>query len=180
MRMDLATRGTVLLVAATIVVGISILANGMPSRLLNGLAGILWFAAAAMLVIAAVRISRNGSLWVGIVALTAVVAFVVRPSDMLLAAVGFLACGAIAQLLARDGRLIWSVLIPALYLPLHIGTAVIKAVVRSIEGQESSIRTDPPPTAALVPLLMVVAAVVGGLLVQRVRHQDNTAVGRLT
>lgn len=180
MRMDLATRGTVLLVAATIVVGISILANGMPSRLLNGLAGILWFAAAAMLVIAAVSISRSGSLWLGILVLTAVVAFVVRPSDMLLAAVGFLACGAIAQLLARDGRLIWSVLIPALYLPLHIGTAVIKAVVRSIEGQESSIRTDPPPTAALVPLLMVVAAVVGGLLVQRIRHQDGTAVGRLT
>ncbi len=181
MRTDLATRGTWLLLLATIVVGLSIILDGTPSRILNGLAGIMWFGAAAMLVVAGMRLSRRAGLWIGLVALTAVVAFVVKPSDLLLATIGFVACGAIAQLLAGDGRLIWSVLIAALYLPLHIGTAVIRALVRSISGHEAAIRTDPPPTAALVPLAMLLAAIAGGLLVQKFRQErGDVRLGRLT
>ena len=181
MRMDLATRATLLLLGATIVVGCSIIADGTLSRLLNGVAGVMWFGAAALLVVSGLRLSRRASLWFGLVALTAAVAFIVRPSDMLFAAIGFTLCGAIAQVLAGDGRLIWSVLVPALYLPLHIGAAVIKAVLRSIDGQEAAIRTEPPPTAALVPFLMLLAAILGGMFVQWVRQQKGLArTGRLT
>lgn len=181
MRTDLATRGTWLLLVATIVVGISIILNGTPSRIFNGLAGIMWFGAAAMLVVAGMRLSRRPGLWVGLIALTTLVAFVVKPSDLVFASIGFVVCGAVAQLLAGDGRLLWSVLVTALYLPLHIGTAVIRALVRSMSGHEATIRTDPPPTAALVPFVMLIAAVVGGMLVQRLRQGDRVSrVGRLT
>jgi hypothetical protein len=182
MRSNLALSGTWLLLAATIVVGLSILLEGAVSRALNGMAGVMWFGAAAMLVTAGLRLQRSPRLWVGLVALTSVVAFVVRPSDLLLAVIGFVTCGALALLLAGDGRLLWSTLVVGLYLPLHIGTAVIKAVVRTISGTEASIRTDPPPTAAMVPLVMLGAALLGGLMVQRFRSgasQDSvTGLGK--
>jgi hypothetical protein len=167
MRTNLAISGTWLLLAATIVVGISIVLEGAVSRALNGVAGVMWFGAAAMLVVAGLRINRSPKLWGGLLLLTAVVAFVVTPSDLLFAAIGFVTCGAVAIALAGDGRLLWSTLVVGMYLPMHIGTAVTKAVVRSITGNEASLRTDPPPTAAIVPLVMLGAALVGGLLVQR-------------
>jgi hypothetical protein len=173
MRTNLASSGTWLLLAATIVVGLSILLDGAVSRALNGMAGVMWFGAAALLVTAGLRLQRSPRLWVGLVALTSVVAFIVRPSDLLFAIIGFVTCGAVAMLLAGDGRLLWSTLVVGLYLPLHIGTAVLKAVVRTMSGTEASIRTDPPPTAALVPLVMLGAALLGGLLVQRLGSRSG-------
>ena len=167
MRMNLATSGTWLLLAATIVVGISILLDGAVSRALNGVAGVMWFAAAAMLVVAGMRVNHGARLWVGLLVSTAFVAFIVTPSDLLFAAIGFITSGAIAVVLAGDGRMLWSTVVVGLYLPMHIGTAVVKAVVRSMAGNEASLRTDPPPTAAVVPLVMLGAALLGGLLVQR-------------
>lgn len=174
---DLRSRPVILLLIATLVVGVSILASGTPSRILNGIGGIMWFAAAAWLVWTALQISRRTSLWGALIVLTAVVAFVVRPSDLILATLGFLVCGALAGLLAGDGRLIWPTLIVALYLPMHIGTAVLKAVVRSIQGNEASIRTDPPPTAALVPIVMLIAAIAGGLLIERLAPASSRTAG---
>jgi hypothetical protein len=66
--------------------------------------------------------------------------------------------------------LLWAKLVPAFYLPMHIGTAVLKAVGRSILGMESSIRSEPPPTAAIVPAVMVAAALAGGWIAQRVKR----------
>lgn len=174
---DLRSRPVILLLIATLVVGVSILASGAPAKVLNGIAGIMWFAAAAWLVWSALQISRRGSLWCAIILLTAVVAFVVRPSDLVLAALGFLICGALAALVAGDRRLIWPILVVALYLPMHIGTAVFKAVVRSIQGSEASLRTDPPPTAALVPLVMLIAAIAGGLLIERLMPAHSGPAG---
>jgi len=98
-----------------------------------------------------------------------VVAFVIKPSDLVLASVGFGGAGLIAGILVQRDPIFWAKMIPAFYLPLHIGTAILKAVGRNALGMESSIRTDPPPTAAVVPAIMLGAALVGGWLARSIR-----------
>jgi carbon starvation protein CstA len=113
-----------------------------------------------------------------VVCLTVVVAFIVRPSDLLLAAVGFGGAGLIVASLAQNHELLWVKLIPALYLPFHIGTALLGALVRSMTGTEASIRSEPPPTTAIVPLTMVVAALVGGYVAVSIKARRSRADDR--
>lgn len=169
--------GTLVLLAATILVAISILLDGAPARIFNGVAGITWFTATALLVMAGWKASRRRSLWLALIVLTAVVAFVVKPTDMMLALVGFGPAGFAVGMLARDGRVLWGTLVAGLYLPFHIGTAVLKAIGRSLTGGEASIRSEPPPTAALVPLAMLLAAMAGAALASYIvtRNQDGEA-----
>lgn len=172
--------GTALLVIATLVVGISILAGGDTGRALNGFSGICWFVAAGMLVTATLKSSREVAPWVIALGLTAVVAFVIRPSDLLLASVGFGVTGALMGAIAPHHEILWVKLVPALYLPFHIGTAVVKAMIRSMTGAEASIRSEPPPTAAIVPLMMMGAALIGGHLAVAIKarrsHHGNRRV----
>lgn len=158
---------TTTLAAATVIVGASIVADGTLAKGLNGVAGITWFASSAMMAIEGRRRGATPLQWAGILALTAGVAFVIRPSDLTLAVAGFVPAGFVAGAAMRRNPLFWAKAIPAFYLPLHIGTAVLKAASRSALGMESSIRTDPPPTAAVVPAVMLGAAVAGGWLADR-------------
>lgn len=169
--------GTLILLVATILVAISILLDGTPARLFNGVAGITWFSATALLAMAGLKASRRRALWAVLIGLTAVVAFVVRPTDMLLAIVGFGPAGFLVGMLARDGRVLWGTLVAGLYLPFHIGTAVLKAVGRSLTGGEASIRSEPPPTAALVPFVMLLAAMAGAAVASYLiaRNTDGEA-----
>ncbi|CAA9564128.1 MAG: hypothetical protein AVDCRST_MAG43-2176 [uncultured Thermomicrobiales bacterium] len=179
--MGLERSGTALLVLATLVVAASILAGGDVGRALNAFGGIGWFLAAGMLVSAAVRSSRQYMTWAAVIGLTAVVAFVVRPSDLILAAVGFGSAGIVVGTLAQNRELLWVTLVPALYLPFHIGTAVLKATVRSLMGTEPGIRSDPPPTAAIVPIVMVVAALAGGYAAMSIKaHRSDPDEGRFS
>lgn len=159
------------LAVATVIVGASIVADGQMARALNGVAGMTWFASSAMFIVEGRRRGSTPLQWAGIIALTSVVAFVVRPSDIVLASIGFVPAAFVAGLLAKRDPMLWAKLVPALYLPLHIGTAVLKAVGRDVLGMESSIRTEPPPTAAIVPVVMLLAAVAGGLLASWVRSR---------
>lgn len=158
------------LVTATVIVGTSIIADGQLARALNGVAGLTWFASSAMFIVEGRRRGSTPLQWTGITALTAVVAFVVRPSDMLLATIGFVPAGFVAARIAGRDPMLWAKMIPALYLPLHIGTAVLKAAGRSALGLESSIRTEPPPTAAVVPAVMLGAALVGGWIARKLNR----------
>lgn len=155
-------RATATLAAATVIVGASIVAEGDVARGLNGLAGMTWFASSAMFLYEGKKRGATAMQWAGILALTAGVAFVIRPSDLALAIAGFAPAGFVAGALMRRDPIFWAKLIPALYLPMHIGTAVLKAAGRSALGIESSIRTEPPPTAAIVPAVMLGAAIAGG------------------
>lgn len=161
--------GMALLVVATLLVAASIVASGDVGRALNALGGVCWFLAAGMLVSTALGSSHRPRMWAVVISLTAVVAFVVRPSDLALAAIGFGGAGILVGMLARDHELLWVTLVPALYLPFHIGTAVLKATVRSMMGVEATIRSEPPPTAAVVPVMMVAAALVGGYAAMSIR-----------
>lgn len=158
------------LAVATVVVGASIVADGDVAKALNGVAGLTWFASSAMFIVEGRRRGSTSLQWAEITALTAVVAFVIKPSDIVLASIGFVPAALVAGMMVKRDPMLWAKMIPALYLPLHIGTAILKAVGRNVLGMESSIRTDPPPTAAIVPFVMLAAAIVGGWLSTRLRR----------
>ncbi|HWV24529.1 MAG TPA: hypothetical protein VNZ58_10085 [Thermomicrobiales bacterium] len=157
------------LATATVIVGASIVADGMLAKGLNGAAGLTWFASSALFIVEGRNRGSNPMQWAGTIGLTAVVAFVIKPSDLALATVGFGGAGAVTALAVKRDPLLWAKMIPALYLPLHIETAVAKAAGRSALGMEASLRTDPPPTAAVVPAVMLAAAVAGGWIANRFR-----------
>lgn len=163
--MNFEKTGTLVLVAATILVAFSILLDGAAARLLNGAAGLAWFSAATLMAIAAWQTAPRKVVWLAAVGLTALVAFVVTPSAFVPAIVGFGVAGAAIAFVARRDIVLWAKVVVGLYLPLHIATAVAKAVYRGATGGEASLRTDPPPTAALVPLVMLLAAVASASLV---------------
>lgn len=160
-------KASVTLAAATVIVGASIIADGDLARGLNGVAGLTWFASSAMFIMEGRKRGVTALQWSGIVALTAAVAFVIKPSDLALAIAGFAPAGFVAARIMNTSPVFWAKVVPALYLPLHIGTAVLKAAGRSALGMESSIRTEPPPTAAMVPAVMLSAAIAGGWVASR-------------
>lgn len=160
-------RATVTLAVATVIVGASVVTDGALSRGLNGIAGLTWFASSAMFVIEGRRRGASALQWAGIAALTAGVAFVIKPSDLTLAIAGFAPAGFLAGVIGRKDPMLWAKLVPALYLPMHIGTAVLKAAGRNMLGLEASIRTEAPPIAGVVPLVMLGAAMAGGWLANK-------------
>lgn len=156
--------GIIGLALGALLVGVAIVMDSDVGRAVNGVGGVLWFASTALLTIVAVRDRPPVWLW-GVLALVVVtVAFVVKPSAIVPAMVGFVPAGFLLAAVAPRSKLLWAALVPAWYLPAHIGTAIIKSAVSSMLGNEASLRTDPPPTAAIVPLLMVVFALAGGAL----------------
>ena len=164
-RLERIATGT--LATATVIVGASIIADGTLAKGLNGVSGLTWFASSAMFAIEGRRRGAPGMQWAGTLGLTAAVAFLIRPSDLVLATIGFGGAGLLAGYYANRNPVFWAKMIPAFYLPLHIGTAVLKAAGRSALGMESSIRTDPPPTAAIVPAVMLAAAIAGGWIASK-------------
>jgi hypothetical protein len=167
--------GTSALIGATVIVGAAIAIDGQVGRILNGTGGMIWFGAAGLLAWAAAKSGELRTKWLVAIGLTAVVAFVAKPTDLINATVGLGIAGAAMASLVRDRQILWATLVPALYLPAHIGTAILKAIGRNILGMESSIRSEPPPTASVVPLVMVAAAIVGGWIVSRWRDRSATA-----
>jgi hypothetical protein len=164
---------TVTLGAATLIVGASIVTDGSLAKVLNGIVGVTWFASSAMFALEGRRRGAPVTQWVGVLGLTVAVAFLIRPSDLVLATIGFGGAGLAAGLLASRDPMLWAKMIPAFYLPMHIGTAVLKAVGRILTGMEASIRTEPPPTAAMVPAVMLVMVMGGGWVASRIRGQSR-------
>lgn len=171
--MKLEVFGTIALAAATVIVGASILAGGEAGRVLNGVSGLTWFGAAGLLGVAAFRLRHGWRVWAVAVAMTGVVAFVVKPSDLMLAIVGFGLAGAAMTVVAAPHGVLWAKFVVALYLPFHIGAAVGRAVYRSLSGSEAVIRSDPPPTAAMVPIAMLLAGLGGALMIGWVRDRHR-------
>jgi hypothetical protein len=174
----LTNRGPEVLIAAGVLVGVAIALDGPVSKAVNGIAGVLWILAAVLLVRNSRQTAGSTRLFAATVVVGLVLVLAVRPSDLAWAAVGFAAGGAAVAVVATSARERAALLLPALWLPLHLLVAVIKAAIRAIRDQPASVRTDPPPTAALVPLAMIVAAYVGGWLVQTYlsrRHQRTVA-----
>jgi hypothetical protein len=161
-----------LLLGAGLVVALAIAADGDLARRINGVSGVLWIAAAALLLRAArgAGFARNVAIVLG---LGLVIAYAVSPSDLLWAVGGFGVMGAIVALATGAGGrgALWAKVLPALWLPLHLTLALGAAVLRELRDDPAALRRDPPPTTAFVPFAMIVAAWGAGLLVQRWRSR---------
>lgn len=164
-KIDWKLPGSVLVVAACLV-GLAIaLDESAAARIVNGLGGLLWLVAAALLAWSLHSgAGRRRSALVLVIAIV-VLAILVRPTDLVAAIVGFAVGGGVVALTARERVMHWTLLVPALWLPVHI----IVGIARSSIAGAAAVRTEPPPTAAVVPLTMVLAAGAAGLLVMRGR-----------
>lgn len=167
-------RGIAGLCLASLLVALAILIGDPLGRAINGIAGLLWIASAVV----TMRRIRSDPRWVPLLLLAASVTTVLvvatRPSHYLSAAIGFAVAGAIVAAAARPPELAWAATVPALWLPLHLGVAVIRALDRTIRDLPASVRTEPPPTSALVPFVMVIAALLGGIAIQSWRGREIT------
>lgn len=160
-----------MLLAASLLVGLAIATSGAASKAINGAGGLLWLAAAASL---AIRL-RQSSEWRKLApfsfALTLTLVLLVKPTDFFWAAAGFLIAGMLLSLAARQRWIEWAGFLAAIWLPTHLLVAVARVIERSIRDVPAHVRTDPPPTAALVPFAMVCFALAGAWLVELFRSR---------
>ncbi len=151
------------LCSAAVLVGLAIVLDGAAASMVNGLGGLLWLGAGALLVRAVRRSERPIVGSVAVLGATLTLVLVARPFAVEQAARGFAAAGLVVTILVRPSGTTWAFLVPAAWLPVHL----VVAIGRSLIEGGTRIRTDPPPTAAIVPLIMVLAAWAGGWLAQR-------------
>jgi hypothetical protein len=166
------TLATANLVAASLVIAIAILAGDPIAKIVNGIGGVLWIGSAIMLIVALRQQKRFIHFVSFILADCLLLVLLVKPSDYLWAIIGFGLGGVLVGFITGTQARNWAPLLPAVWLPAHLIVAVGRAIVRSIEGTEASVRTDPPPTAALVPFAMVVASIAGAFLIDWLRNRS--------
>ena len=154
-----------ILIVAAVVVGIAIALDGAIARGINGVAGILWFLAAGLSIRYTLKQPGGWTTFGVTIVVSFVLVLLVKPSDLLWAAIGFTIGGALIALVAKGEHERAALLLPAIWLPTHLLVAIGRVAVRAIRDEPARVRTDPPPTAALVPLAMVIAALIGGMIV---------------
>jgi hypothetical protein len=168
-------RAAAVLIAASLVVAVAILVDGSAARGINGIGGLLWIGSAVVLGRSLAHEHKYGVTF-GVVAVEclALVLFV-KPSNLAWAIIGFALGGAATALLASSRSYDWALLLPALWLPVHLLVAISRSLVRALTGGEAAVRSEPPPTAALVPFAMVISAIAGAWLVERWRNRARGA-----
>lgn len=173
-------RGITILIAASLIVAVAIIASGQVARAINGVGGVLWIASTVLLIRHLRGTQQFARLLTIASSITLVLVLVTKPSHYLSAIIGFSIGGAVVAYAARSQELAWSAMVPALWLPVHLGVAVVRAIERSVRDLPTTVRTEPPPTAAFVPFAMVLAALLGGFAVQmwRQRHVSTPVVRR--
>ena len=147
------------LALAAIVVGIAILLGGTAARILNPIGALLWVGSGVVLAVSLPAARRTPLGWLLAIAGGVLLGAVVRPATLPEAVVWFGIAGAAVAVAAGDRFGAWALLVPAVYLPVHLVIGIGRAIVRG-----GGVRTDPPPTAAILPLAMVLAAAAGGAL----------------
>jgi hypothetical protein len=144
---------------AAAIVGLAIVAGGATARPLNPIGALIWVGSGVWLALTLPPARRPLAGWIAAIAAGLLLGALVRPGSLGEAAVGFGIAGAVIVLAAADSRGGWALLVPAVYLPVHLVIGIGRAILRN-----GGVRTDPPPTAAIVPLVMVAAALAAGLL----------------
>lgn len=161
------------LIVAGLVVAVAILTGGAVGRSINGVGALIWMASTVVLLLA-LHGEPRWSLTLALATLvTLVLSYGVEPTDVGTAVPGFAIGGAAIALIARPS-VAWAFVVPALWLPVHLLTAVIPAIIRASTGGEASVRTDPPPTAAVVPLTMILSAGIAGWAVSWLWNRRTT------
>jgi hypothetical protein len=151
------------LVLAAAIVGLAIVVGGTTARPLNAIGAVLWLASGVFLAVSLPSVQRQ---MLGLAAAIAggfILGAVVRPGSLVEVIVWFALAGAVVVFAAADRVGAWALLVPAIYLPVHLLIGIGRAILRN-----GGVRTDPPPTAAMVPLAMLLAAAAAGALVAAV------------
>ena len=146
-------------VLAAAIVGLAIVLGGTTARMLNPVGAVLWLASAVLLVISLPSAPRPVPGWIAAIAAGVILGAVVRPSGIVEVIIWFALAGAVVVLAAKDRVGAWALLVPAIYLPVHLLIGIGRAILHN-----GGVRTDPPPTAAIVPLAMLLAAAAAGAL----------------
>ena len=147
------------LVLSATIVGLAIVVGGAASRVLNPIGALLWVSSGVFLAVSLPSVQRQMLGWAAAIAGGFILGALVRPSSLFEAIVWFALAGAVVVFAAKDRVGAWALLVPAIYLPVHLLIGIGRAILRN-----GGVRTDPPPTAAIVPLAMLLAALVAGAL----------------
>ena len=145
------------LAAAT--VGLAIVVGGTTARLLNPIGAVLWLASGVFLAVSLASVQREMLGWVAAIASGLILGALVRPSGLVEVVFWFMLAGVVVVFAAADRTGAWALLVPAIYLPVHLLIGIGRAILRN-----GGVRTDPPPTAAFLPLAMLLAAAAAGAL----------------
>lgn len=148
------------LAVAALVVGAAISMGGEAARTLNGIGAAVWLASAWGLAVMLPAAPRRSLGWVAAVVAGVALGAIIRPGTIPEAIVWFAIAGALVAVAAADTTGAWALLVPAIYLPVHLAIGIGRAMFRG-----GAVRTEPPPTPAVLPLLMIVAAGIAGWLV---------------
>jgi hypothetical protein len=153
------------LVSASLFVAVAILIGGNAAKAINGIGGLLWIGSAIALV-RSLTGERRFVIMLGTVSFeTLILVLLLKPSNLAWSVLGFALGGAAIALLTSNRPYDWALLLPALWLPVHLLVAISRAIVRAIGDGDAAVRSDPPPTAALVPFAMVVSALAGAWII---------------
>ena len=147
------------LLLAAAVVGLAIVVGGTTARPLNAIGAVLWLASGLLLSVSLPSVQRHMLGWVAAIASGFLLGALVRPGSLAEVIVWFALAGAVVVLAAADRIGAWALLVPAIYLPVHLLIGIGRAILRN-----GGVRTDPPPTDAIVPLAIVLAAAAAGAL----------------
>lgn len=163
------------LLAASLIVGLAIATSGALSKVVNGVGGVLWIVAAVTLSLHLRRERRAPRYAAYAFVLTLSLVLLVKPSDLVWAAIGFAVAGTLIGIEARARQMEWAAFLAAIWLPTHLLVAISRVIARSVRGLPANVRTDPPPTAALVPFAMVLCALIGSQIAAAIRAKQNPA-----
>ena len=151
------------LVLSAAIIGLAIVLGGATARLLNPIGAVLWLVSAVLLGLSLPPVQRPMAGWAAAIAGGFILGALVRPGGLIEVIVWFALAAAVVVFAAQDQVGAWALLVPAIYLPVHLLIGIGRAILR----------TDPPPTAAIVPLAMLLAAVAaGGLAAAVVRRRQ--------
>jgi hypothetical protein len=147
------------LLLSAVIVGLAIVLGGSTARLLNPIGALLWLVSAVLLGVSLPSVQRPMLAWAAAIAGGFILGALVRPSGLVEVIVWFALAGVVVVFAAADRVGAWALLVPAIYLPVHLLIGIGRAILR-----HGGVRTDPPPTAAIVPLAMLLAALAAGAL----------------
>jgi hypothetical protein len=148
------------LLLSAAIVGLAIVLGGTTARLLNPIGALLWLVSTVLLGVSLPPVERPMLGWAAAIAGGVILGALVRPSGLIEVVIWFALAAAVVVFAAADRVGAWALLVPAIYLPVHLLIGIGRAILRN-----GSVRTDPPPTAAIVPLAMLLAAAAAGALV---------------
>ena len=147
------------LFVAAVIVGVAVVVGGSAARAINPIGAVLWVGSGVLLAMTLPEARNRAAGWAAAIASGLVLGAIVRPAEIVAAAVAFSLAGALVVIVAGDRIGGWALLAPAIYLPVHLVIGIGRAMLT-----DAGVRTDPPPTAALVPIAMLLGAVIGGMV----------------